>query len=208
MFQFAGFASRGYVFTPRYLPREVGFPIRKSPDQRVLATPRGLSQRATSFIASQCQGIHQMPLSRLIVRNRHAQRSTQTRRSAYGRSPCQRVHAKTQRRSAHDPIRRACRNPVFALCDGVPCILIHDCEEPPAAGQARAESRSCRPDRWKRRSAHDQAGGGERNRTVALLLAKQALSQLSYTPGSDARDQESDLIPDACLLIPDHGGPG
>ena len=27
------------------------------------------------------------------------------------------------------------------------------------------------------------AGGGERNRTDDLLLAKQALSQLSYTPG-------------------------
>ena len=26
-------------------------------------------------------------------------------------------------------------------------------------------------------------GGGERDRTVDLLLAKQALSQLSYTPG-------------------------
>jgi hypothetical protein len=43
-----------------------GCPIRKSADQRVLAPPRGLSQRATSFIASQCQGIHQMPLRRLI----------------------------------------------------------------------------------------------------------------------------------------------
>ncbi len=43
-----------------------GFPIRKSTDQSLLATPRGLSQRATSFIASQCQGIHQMPLRRLI----------------------------------------------------------------------------------------------------------------------------------------------
>ncbi len=32
-----------------------------------------------------------------------------------------------------------------------------------------------------------QLGGGERNRTVDLLLAKQALSQLSYTPGSDVR---------------------
>ena len=29
----------------------------------MLAPPRGLSQRATSFIASQCQGIHQMPLA-------------------------------------------------------------------------------------------------------------------------------------------------
>jgi hypothetical protein len=44
-----------------------GFPIRKSSDQSVLATPRSLSQPATSFIASQCQGIHQMLLSRLIT---------------------------------------------------------------------------------------------------------------------------------------------
>lgn len=45
---------------------QVGFPIRKSTDQSLLAAPHGLSQRATSFIASQCQGIHQMPLRRLI----------------------------------------------------------------------------------------------------------------------------------------------
>ena len=44
-----------------------GFPIRKSTDQSLLAAPHGLSQRATSFIASQCQGIHQMPLKRLIL---------------------------------------------------------------------------------------------------------------------------------------------
>ena len=41
---------------------KVGFPIRRSPDQRVLAPPRSLSQRATSFIASQRQGIRQKPL--------------------------------------------------------------------------------------------------------------------------------------------------
>lgn len=40
---------------------QVGCPIRKSTDQRVLAPPRSLSQRATSFIASRRQGIHQMP---------------------------------------------------------------------------------------------------------------------------------------------------
>ena len=44
----------------------VGFPIRISMDQSLLAAPHGLTQRATSFIASQCQGIHQMPLKRLI----------------------------------------------------------------------------------------------------------------------------------------------
>ena len=47
-------------------PEGPGFPIRKSTDQRLLAAPRGLSQRATSFIASWRQGIHQMPLRRLL----------------------------------------------------------------------------------------------------------------------------------------------
>src|SRR5882762_4485308 len=41
----------------------VGCPIRRSRDHRSLASPPGLTQRATSFIASQCQGIHQMPLN-------------------------------------------------------------------------------------------------------------------------------------------------
>ena len=40
----------------------VGFPIRKSPDQSLLAALRGLSQLATSFIAFFRQGIHHAPL--------------------------------------------------------------------------------------------------------------------------------------------------
>jgi hypothetical protein len=36
-------------------------------DQRVLAPPHGFSQRATSFIASWCQGIHRMPFCRSII---------------------------------------------------------------------------------------------------------------------------------------------
>ena len=39
-----------------------GFPIRKSPDQCLLAAPRGLSQLSTSFIAYRRQGIHRVPL--------------------------------------------------------------------------------------------------------------------------------------------------
>ncbi len=46
-------------------PHGVGCPIRTSTDQRLLAAPRGFSQRATSFIASWCQGIHRMPFSLL-----------------------------------------------------------------------------------------------------------------------------------------------
>ena len=66
MFQFAGFASSAYEFSGRS-PKGWGFPIRKSRSQRVLASRPSLSQRATSFIASQCQGIHQMPLKRFII---------------------------------------------------------------------------------------------------------------------------------------------
>ena len=49
------------------LVSKVGFPIRKSADQSFFAAPRGLSQRSTSFVASQRQGIHQMPLRHLIA---------------------------------------------------------------------------------------------------------------------------------------------
>jgi hypothetical protein len=66
MFQFAGFASRAYEFSAGYHRKPVvGCPIRKPRDHRSLASPPGFSQRAASFIASQCQGIHQMPLSAL-----------------------------------------------------------------------------------------------------------------------------------------------
>ena len=49
---------------------KVGFPIRKFPDQRLLTPNRNLSQPATSFIASDCQGIHQMPFKTLEFKSR------------------------------------------------------------------------------------------------------------------------------------------
>ena len=72
MFQFPGFASPAYVFSGRY-PIGVGCPIQISTDQRLLAAPHGFSQRATSFIASWCQGIHRMPLSRSRTLGRRRQ---------------------------------------------------------------------------------------------------------------------------------------
>src|SRR6478752_2416330 len=62
-----------------------GFPIRKSSDQSVLATPRSLSQPATSFIASQCQGIRQTPL--LCLTSRFVSDGT-ILRSPYRLVPC------------------------------------------------------------------------------------------------------------------------
>ena len=95
MFQFPGFASNPYCIqdlipsydqpyccfygaSPRvsaerqaietqYGRSKVGFPIRKSLDQSSFAAPQGLSQRTTSFIASQRQGIHRMLLRHLIA---------------------------------------------------------------------------------------------------------------------------------------------
>jgi hypothetical protein len=68
MFQFPGFASNTYGFSAGY-PKRVGCPIRTPRDQRLLAAPPRFSQRATSFIASWRQGIHQMPFSCSIHRS-------------------------------------------------------------------------------------------------------------------------------------------
>ena len=79
MFHFPWFAFHPYVFrmkylivirmiaaanevTPENIRSEVGFPIRRFPDQSLLTTPRNLSQCATSFFASYRQGIPRTPL--------------------------------------------------------------------------------------------------------------------------------------------------
>ena len=49
------------------IARAMGFPIRTSTDQSLLAAPHGFSQPVTSFIASQCQGIHKMLFSFLTL---------------------------------------------------------------------------------------------------------------------------------------------
>ena len=63
MVHFPGFASAAYGFSGRFLRfAQEGCPIRRSPDLGLLASSRGLSQLATSFIACLRQGIHRTPL--------------------------------------------------------------------------------------------------------------------------------------------------
>ena len=68
------FTSPGSLRTPMYsehdnrCSHQLGFPIRKSPDHWLLASPRGLSQLATSFIAYLRQGIHTHALSSLTIK--------------------------------------------------------------------------------------------------------------------------------------------
>ena len=66
----------------------MGFPIRKCPDQSLFAAPRTLSQRTTSFIASQRQGIHRIPLRHLIVLIDDGHPSRRTDRIARKTSLC------------------------------------------------------------------------------------------------------------------------
>ena len=78
MFQFPGFASPRLCIQPAISLRR-GCPIRTSADQRSLASPRGFSQRATSFIASWRQGIHRTPLSHSPSNHQPPARSTKPR---------------------------------------------------------------------------------------------------------------------------------
>ncbi len=60
MFQFAPLTSADYSFVERITRNLPAWRsrIRRSPDHRLLAPPRGLSQLTTSFVASRRQSIH------------------------------------------------------------------------------------------------------------------------------------------------------
>ena len=154
-------------------PCGVGCPIRRSRDHRSLASPPGFSQRATSFIASQCQGIHQMPL--LALDPRRFRKETPHKTAAHrGKTPCiQRPHMKTLLRiGAQLSLRRAYPPRSHDKLSLHPSNNIRT----PGCPGPRYLDLLQTPD-----------GGGERDRTDDLLLAKQALSQLSCTPVSENR---------------------
>src|SRR5580704_13489881 len=55
---------------------------------------------------------------------------------------------------------------------------------------------------------HQAGGGGERDRTDDLLLAKQALSQLSYTPVPEDRTAATTIAAASAPRSHCNGGPG
>ena len=189
---------------------KVGCPIRKSTDQRLFAPSRSLSQRTTSFIASYRQGIHQMPLSHLIalISNAHLALAGTDRSEKIG-SPGQRtrhdgallpevieinpygaavrllrpLQATTVSRRLRSIPSLRCQDhrarPPFSgplsrgMSDADACFFLHGCSTPPRSGGAR---------RVGLEAAREESGGARRDRTADILLAKQALSQLSYGP--------------------------
>ena len=158
-------------------PCGVGCPIRRSRDHRSLASPPGFSQRATSFIASQCQGIHQMPL--LALDPRRSICSAAQNRRAQGQDP----YAQAASHEDTSRIRSSLAARAYPPRS-------HDKLSLHPSNNARAPG--C-PGSRSLRSSPNAGGGGERIRTDDLLLAKQALSQLSYTPFSGIRRQESGI---------------
>jgi hypothetical protein len=204
------------MYSAQDTPCGVGCPIRRPRDHRSLASPPGFSQRATSFIASQCQGIHQMPFLALDPRRFRCGGSklppgnAVQHRRAQGQNPhAQRPHMKTLLRTHPARLRRA-RPP-----RSHDKLSLHPSNNARRAGWPRtaiSPNLLQTPDGapgWCPRMVPPD-GGGERIRTDDLLLAKQALSQLSYTPfqRSEDRGQRSDLSSDLWSLISGTGGPG
>ncbi len=178
MFQFAGFASRGYVFTPRYLKRG-GFPHSEIPGSKCARDSPGLI--ATCYVLHRLS-VPRHPPNALIALDRAKPSHAEINPNRLD-DPC--VNAFTQRHSAAKSITRGRheRRHRSSLCATVSHnISLFTMAMSNGGGPVPAPS-LVRPDRWRRRRSFNlEAGGGERNRTVALLLAKQALSQLSYTP--------------------------
>ncbi len=154
---------------------KVGFPIRKSSDQSSFAAPQGLSQRTTSFIASQRQGIHRMPLRHLIAL------MIDVRRSAAADPISERPFAlrlfSPRACLPNTSDQRLNLKPPWPLNDTIAqrsdMFPLYDVKHPPAASAAAANSKT---------SEHPPSGGARRDRTDDLMLAKHALSQLSYGP--------------------------
>ena len=173
----------------------VGCPIRRSRDHRSLASPPGFSQRATSFIASQCQGIHQMPFFACSPVSPTEETAPPPRTGSNpafaGASHAPAVsHEDTSRT---DPILEQ-RGPVrlghiinalftlqSTLAPHSPAALVSYFPERSAQWQVVPRS-ALLCGTWRPAKLCFTGGGGERTRTDDLLLAKQALSQLSYTP--------------------------
>ena len=185
-----------------------GCPIRIFTDQSLFAAPRNFSQRTTSFIASQCQGIHQMLLSRLMlslsmsIRGRPpACAVVQCPASADGteRTP---ILRKTYMCSICLPQSGQALRPTYANHASrrgqrkLASKSLHSrCQS--ARRQLNTERRNCfaRSRRANPGIQHYRNGGARRDRTDDLKLAKLPLSQLSYGPvspnmiRSDPRDR-------------------
>ena len=207
----------------------MGFPIRKFTDQSLFAAPHDLSQRTTSFIASQRQGIHQIPLRHLIALIANARRSAAPKRQSrdcpskrrpfdsavYGPSllcgvrdsvgllkrpillqthPGALAVKREPTTEMLSGLRRAGRRDLAIELQPSPRpfdrmrFLFTMSDNPRHARPFKERAAKLLSPKDRPRDPGDRpSGGARRDRTDDLMLAKHALSQLSYGPFFAAR---------------------
>jgi hypothetical protein len=211
MFQFAGFASPSYGFRRRYPPRSPltgGLPHSETPGSPIARISPGLF--AACYVLLRLS-VPRHPPDALLLRS--TTRPPQVSLGVPGPPPP--AACPPQVREA------APKDGAYLLVKTLP-LGTRPCPAPESARPGRApRSRHFSlhnaqtanqnpvfpepPDRDREASASlvisvlliSPPGGGDRDRTGALLRAKQALSQLSYTPvqGPGARNQDCSLAP-------------
>ena len=175
----------------------------------MFAPPHSLSQRTTSFIASQRQGIHRIPLLHLIaliidIHHPRAPSAELTRKSSQA-NPRQGYDRKDQfcfkhvrERAVRRRSRLVCSQPENPHGSSGATGHTHFSRCQRSCAHRLKQARSChmdekitRPDASSEppvvsgagNSVDDpRSGGARRDRTDDLMLAKHALSQLSYGP--------------------------
>ena len=177
----------------------MGFPIRKSADQRLFAPPHSLSQRITSFIACACQGIHQLPLRHLIVLIANAHQSSnqrhQHKKTSFSRSVrelrlnrpiiWQGLSVPTDKpsSSSHEPSGNAWLQTLLFHAQTMESEQIFSLRCHTEQAESESSPQTCFLQMIASATLSTPVyGGAGRDRTDDILLAKQALSQLSYGP--------------------------
>jgi hypothetical protein len=152
-----------YSATDTPVLARVGCPIRRSPGQSLFAAHRRLSQLTTSFIDSWCQGIHRTPLVALPLHPEFCARCQAQTGISHCVTCCNRNYLLQDIQLSKIRLRPfGLRRDRAAITSRPPSILACLAEASRAHGPGEAN-----------------AGGEYRARTGDLLVANQALSQLS-----------------------------
>jgi hypothetical protein len=224
MFQFAGFASRPYGFRSRYPQNKStgGLPHSEIPGSPIARISPGLF--AACHVLPRLS-VPRHPPNALLLRLILYKDTAAHRSKTPARQPS---HAKTLPRTANPPGKshretprgrhpRSHHNSLFTLQStrnsAIRIQLSEDLRSPTSDLSTFASPAQPPPGGGASGGAQSMPSGGDRDRTDDLLLAKQALSQLSYTPVSENRTAEirkTELLPFRLLLLrfSGPGGPG
>lgn len=156
-----------------------------------LAAPRGLSQPSTSFFAGRRLGIHRLPLVAW----------PQNLRIQFGLDSAKTLDSELiSCLSLYSIVREPCE---LGWAIRLSSLLLGSAPyglgwRPCRLASLLANWYECNPSASPRQEID---GGGERTRTVGLLRARQALSQLSYTPEIQLRITNYESLNALLLLI-------